>query len=124
MRLDPHNPMGRVMLSILAFEAVVCGLAIAGMIQVEAMPAATSALLGGGAALLALVAAALLRTPVGYPLGWLAQAVVIALGFATPMMFAVGGMFGLLWVLVFVLGRRIERSKLSTGGGGQGEATR
>jgi hypothetical protein len=116
--------MGRVMLSILAFEAVVCGLAIAGMIQVEAMPVATSALLGAGAALLALVAAALLRTPVGYPLGWLTQVVVIALGLATPMMFAVGGMFGLLWVLVFVLGRRIERSKLSTGGGEQGETTR
>ncbi|MBN9106714.1 MAG: DUF4233 domain-containing protein [Propionibacteriaceae bacterium] len=124
MRLDPQNPMGRVMLSILVFEAVVCGLAIAGMIQVEAMPAVTSALLGGGAAALALLSAGLLRTPVGYPVGWLTQVVVIGLGFATPMMFAVGGMFGLLWVLVFVLGRRIERSRLSTGGGGEGEATR
>lgn len=124
MRLHPQNPMGRVMLSILVFEAVVCGLAIAGMIQVEAMPAGTSVLLGGGAALLALAASALLRTPVGYPLGWLTQVVVIVLGVATPMMFAVGGMFGLLWVLVFVLGRRIERSRLSTGGGGEGEPTR
>lgn len=124
MRLHPQNPMGRVMLSILVFEAVVCGLAIAGMIQVEAMPVLTSSLLGGGAALLALVAAGLLRTPLGYPLGWLAQLVVIALGFATSMMFVVGGMFGLLWLLVFVLGRRIERSRLSTGGGGTGEGTR
>ena len=124
MRLHPENPMGRVLLSILVFEAVVCGLAVAGMIQVEAMPALTSALLGGGAALLALAAAALLRTPVGYPRGGLTQLVVIALGFATPMMFVVGGMFGLLWVLVFVLGRRIERSKLSTGSGGPGEGTR
>jgi len=124
VRLDPQNPMARVMLSILAFEAVVCGLAIAGLIQVEAMPVATSALLGGGAALLAVAAAALLRTPVGYPLGWLTQVVVIALGFATPMMFVVGGMFGLLWVLVFILGRRIQRSGLSTGAGGPGESTR
>jgi hypothetical protein len=116
--------MGRVTLSILVFEAVVCGLAIAGMIQVEGMPVVTSSLLGGGAALLALVAAALLRTPVGYPLGWLTQLVVIALGLATSMMFVVGGMFALLWLLVFVLGRRIERSKLSTGGGGPGEGTR
>lgn len=124
MRLHPENPMARVMVSILAFEAIVCGLAVAGLIQVEAMPVVTAAVLGGGAALLAVVAAALLRTPVGYPLGWLTQVVVIALGFATPMMFVVGGMFGLLWVLVFVLGRRIERSRLSTGGGGPGEGTR
>ena len=124
MRLHPQNPMGRVLRSILIFEAVVCGLAIAGMIQVEALPAVPSALLGGGAALLALLATALLRTPVGYPLAWLTQPVVIALGFATAMMFAVGAMFGLLWLLVFVLGRRIERSKLSTGGGGEGAADR
>ena len=124
MRLHPQNPMGRVALSILAFEALVCGLAIAGLIQIEAMPVGTSALLGGGSALLAAIAAALLRTPVGYPLGWLTQVVVIALGFATPMMFLVGGMFALLWVVVLVLGRRIERSALSTGAGGQGDGTR
>ena len=124
MRLHPQNPMARVMLSILIFEAIVCGLAVAGMIQVEAMPAAKSALLGGGGALLALVAAGLLRTPVGYPLGWLTQVVVVALGLATPMMFVVGGMFGLLWVVVFILGRRIQASALSTGAGEQGDGTR
>ena len=37
MGLDRTNPMGRVMLSILAFEAIVFGLAIAGMIQVDAV---------------------------------------------------------------------------------------
>ena len=37
MRLDPTNPMGRVMLSILAFEAIMFGLAIAGMIQVSSI---------------------------------------------------------------------------------------
>ncbi|MFT4110230.1 MAG: DUF4233 domain-containing protein [Propionicimonas sp.] len=100
--------MGRVMLSILAFEAIVFGLAIAGMIQVSDVAVTTAFLLGAGAAVLALLAAALLRTRVGYPLGWLTQAVAIGLGLATPMMFAVGGMFALLWVVCFVLGRRIE----------------
>ncbi|MGC3992883.1 MAG: DUF4233 domain-containing protein [Propionicimonas sp.] len=100
--------MGRVMLSILAFEAIVFGLAIAGMIQVSDVPVTTAFLLGAGAAVLALLAAAMLRTPAGYPLGWLTQVVAIALGLATPMMFAVGGMFALLWVVCFVLGRRIE----------------
>lgn len=108
MRLARTNPMGRVMLSILAFEAIVFGLAIAGMIQVSDVPLPVAFGLGLGAATLALVAAGLLRGPAGYPLAWLTQLVGIGLGFATEMMFAVGGMFALLWVVCFILGRRIE----------------
>ena len=108
MRLAASNPMGRAMLSILAFEAIVFGLAIPGMIQVSDVSVGTAFALGLGAAALAVLAAALLRRPPGYPLGWLTQLVAIALGLATPMMFAVGGMFTLLWVVCFVLGRRIE----------------
>ena len=108
MSLATGNPMGRVMLSILGFEAVVFGLAIAGMIQVSDVPVTTAFVLGLGAAVLALLAAALLRRPPGYPLGWLTQVVAVGLGLATPMMFAVGGMFALLWVVCFILGRRIE----------------
>jgi hypothetical protein len=100
--------MSRVMLSILGFEAVVFGLAIAGMIQISDVPLTTAFVLGLGAMVLALLAAALLRRPPGYALGWLTQVVAVALGLATPMMFAVGGMFALLWVVCFVLGRRIE----------------
>jgi hypothetical protein len=100
--------MGRVMLSILVFEVIVFGLAIAGMIQVSSVTVPVAFGIGAAACLLAIVAAGLLRRPVGYPLGWLTQVVAIALGLATPMMFAVGGMFALLWVVCFVLGRRIE----------------
>ncbi len=107
MRLAPTNPMGRAMLSILGFEVIVFGLAIPGMIQVSEVSVGMAFALGGAAAVLAIIAAALLRRPIGYPLGWLTQLVAIALGFATPMMFAVGGMFALLWVVCFVLGRRI-----------------
>ncbi|HQY98470.1 MAG TPA: DUF4233 domain-containing protein [Propionicimonas sp.] len=110
MGLDPTNPMGRVMVSILAFEAIVFGLAIAGMIQVSTWSVTTAFAIGLGAAALAVLAAALLRRPVGYPLGWLTQVVAIAMGFATEMMFAVGGMFALLWVVCFILGRRIEKA--------------
>ena len=108
MSLAPTNPMGRVMVSILVFEAIIFGLAIAGMIQVSALSVPLSFGLGGGAAALAIVAARLLRRPGGYLLGWLTQLVAVGLGFATPMMFAVGGIFVLLWVVCFVLGRRIE----------------
>lgn len=108
MRLDPTNPMGKVMLSILAFEAVIFALVIAGLIQVEGwlLPAAFGLGLGGAA--LALLALALLRRPPGYPLGWLVQVVAVGMGFATAMMFALGGAFALLWVTCFILGRRIE----------------
>lgn len=108
MRLAATNPMGRVMLSILAFEAIIFGLAIAGMIQISALPMPLSFGLGLGAAALAVVAAGLLRHPVGYPLGWLTQLVAVGMGLATEMMFWVGGMFALLWVVCFALGRRIE----------------
>jgi len=107
VRLAPTNPMGRVMLSVLIFEVIVFGLAIPGMIQVSGLPVGLSFGLGAGAAVLAIMAAGLLRRPAGYPLGWLTQLVAIGLGFATPMMFWVGGLFALLWVVCFALGRRI-----------------
>jgi hypothetical protein len=100
--------MGRVMMSILIFEAIIFGLAIAGMIQVSSLAVPLSFGLGLGAAALAIVASGLLRRPGGYWLGWLTQVVAIALGFATTMMFWVGGMFVLLWLVCFALGRRIE----------------
>jgi len=106
--LAPTNPMGRVMMSILIFEAIIFGLAIAGMIQVSSLEVPLSFGLGLGAAALAIVASGLLRRPGGYWLGWLTQVVAIALGFATTMMFWVGGMFVLLWLVCFALGRRIE----------------
>jgi hypothetical protein len=108
VKLAPTNPMGRVMLSILVFEAIIFGLAIAGMIQVSTLSVPLSFGLGFGAAALAIVAAGMLRRPGGYLLGWITQVVAIALGFATSMMFWVGGMFVLLWVVCFALGRRIE----------------
>jgi hypothetical protein len=71
-------------------------------------PPAVAALAAGGAAVLALATAALLRKPIGYVLGWITQVAAIALGLLTPAMFLVGGMFAGLWVLTFVLGRRLE----------------
>ncbi|WP_347347690.1 DUF4233 domain-containing protein [Nigerium sp.] len=109
MTLRPGNPMTRVLATVLVFEAVVFALAIAGMVQVSAVPTGTAAALGGGAALLALVAAATLRRgAVGFALGWLAQASGVALGAATSWMYVMGGVFALLWVATFVLGRRLD----------------
>ena len=111
MRLSPGNPMGRVLLALLIFEAVVIGLAVPGMVVVDGVPLQTAGLAAGGVALIALVAAGTLRHAVGYPLGWLTQAAGIALGVLTPGMYGMGAVFALLWVATRVLGRRLDAAR-------------
>ena len=108
LALTPRNPMRVVLLSVLFFEVVVFALAIPVMILVSHVDALPAALSGSGAALLALVGAGLLRKPIGYPVGWVAQLAGLLLGLLTPAMFVVGGMFAALWVVSFVLGRRLD----------------
>lgn len=115
MNLSPRNPMRVVLLAILLFEVIAFGLAVPVMILLSGVPGLTAGLLGGGAALLALVAAGLMRRPAGYPLGWLTQLVGVALGLLTPAMYVVGAMFLALWVLSFVLGRRLDEQGATRG---------
>lgn len=114
MTLTPRNPMRVVLLSILLFEVVVFGLAIPVMMLVAGVPALYAAISGGGAALLALVAAGLFRRPVGYLVGWTAQPVGVLLGFLTAPMFFVGAMFLSLWVITFILGKRLDGRATAT----------
>lgn len=111
MTLPPDNPMRVVLLAVLIFEVIVFGLSVPVMIFVSNVSGSLAGLAGGGAALLALVAAGLMRRPTGYYVGWLTQLVGIALGFLTAGMFVVGVMFAGLWVLTFVLGKRLERNR-------------
>jgi hypothetical protein len=106
--LDAGNPMRVVLMTVLIFEVIVYGLAIPVMILVSDVPAAAAAGFGGAAALLALVAAGLLRSSFGYILGWLAQLGGLALGLLTTSMFLVGGILAGVWVLAFVLGKRLD----------------
>jgi MYXO-CTERM domain-containing protein len=108
MILTPGNPMRVVLLSILLFEVVVYGLAIPVMMRVSDVPPGYAIGIGGGAALLALVAAGLLRRPAGYLVGWVTQPVGVALGFLTTPMFFIGAMFLGLWLVSFILGRRLD----------------
>ncbi len=108
LTLSPKNPMRVVLLSVLLFEVIVFALAIPVMILVSHTAALPAALSGSGSALLALLAAGLLRKPAGYPLGWAAQLAGILLGILTPAMFVVGGMFAALWTVSFVLGKRLD----------------
>lgn len=115
MRLGAGNPMVRVLMVTLIFEAIVFALSIAGMVQISRLDTGLSVALGGAAALLALLAAGTMRRPIGFPLGWLTQAVGVCLGFATQWMFVMGGIFALLWVVSFVLGRRLDRLAAARG---------
>jgi hypothetical protein len=83
------------------------------MILISNVSGAVAAGFAGGAALLALVAAALLRSPVGYVLGWLSQLAGVALGLLTTSMFFVGTLLAAVWVLAFVLGKRLD-SRIET----------
>jgi hypothetical protein len=106
--LSPGNPMRVVLLSVLIFEVIVFGLAIPVMILIGNVAPGAAGGFGGGAAALALLAAGALRRPVGYYLGWVTQVVGIALGFLTSTMFIVGVMFAAIWVISFVLGKRLD----------------
>lgn len=111
MKLVSTNPMTKVLMAILAFQALCCGLAIPGMIQIGNVPVGPAFAFGGVAALLSLVAAGTLRRDFGWILAWVAQVAGIALGFAVELMFFVGGMFALLFVMTFVLGKRLEAAR-------------
>lgn len=111
MRLPAANPMNRALVANLAFEAVVFALAIPGMIQVGDAGVGEAFAVGGVAIACAIVAAARSRTAWGWWLGWLTQVVAVGMGFVSPWMFGVGGLFAGLHVLIYVLGRRIETAR-------------
>lgn len=107
--LSHDNPMGMPLMTVLVFEAIVLGLTIPGMIQVEDLPWQVAVAAGGAGAIVALAGAVLLRRgAVGYLVGWVAQVWVVVIGGLVPMMFLVGGIFAMIWTMSFVLGRRLE----------------
>ena len=114
--LSAGNPMRVVLMTVLIFEMVVFGLAIPVMIFVSNAPAAAAAGFGSAAAVLALVAAGLLRSRIGYLLGWLTQLAGLALGLLTASMFIVGALLTAVWVLAFGLGKRLD-SQIETSPG-------
>ncbi len=108
MKLTSDNPMRPALVSVLVFEIVVFWLAYFGMIRVEGVSAVTATISVGAATVLAVAAVAGLRQGWGYPLGWATQLVAVGLGILTPWMFAMGGVFALIWGMSFLLGWRLE----------------
>lgn len=110
--LQPGNPMAKVLMATLIFEAITIGLAVPVMVMVSGVSPPIAALGGGGAAVLALAAAGTIRRPhVGYPLGWATQLAALALSFLTIGMLIMGAVFATLWTVSFILGRRLEAQR-------------
>ncbi|MEV6287382.1 DUF4233 domain-containing protein [Kribbella sp. NPDC051770] len=96
---------------VLGFESIVLMLSTIVMISVADVSTGTALGVCLGLALLAIVAAGLLRTKVGYALGWVVQLGAVGLGFVVPVMFVLGLAFAAFWVMAIVLGRRIDEAK-------------
>ena len=100
--------MTKVVVSFLAFEVIVFGLTIPGMILVSGISVAMSVVLGCIGMVASILCAVGVPRTWGYLLAWALQIFGILLGLATPMMYAVGIVFAAIWVSIIVLGRRID----------------
>ncbi|QQY14415.1 DUF4233 domain-containing protein [Cutibacterium avidum] len=108
LTLPAGNPMTKVVVSFLAFEVIVFGLTIPGMILVSGISVAMSVVLGCIGMVASILCAVGVPRTWGYLLSWALQIFGILLGLATPMMYAVGIVFAAIWVSIIVLGRRID----------------
>ncbi|MEV8372900.1 DUF4233 domain-containing protein [Kribbella sp. NPDC056861] len=96
---------------VLGFEFLILALVTPVMISVADVKPSTALPLCLGLAVLALVAAGLLRNQLGYILGSVIQVAAVGLGFVVPVMFVLGLAFAAFWVASIVLGRRIDEAK-------------
>ena len=101
--------MRRLCSTVLIFEVVVIGLAIPVAITIAHARPAVAGVAGGVLAAAALVIAGLVGRPgQGWALvaGTVLQVAVIATGVVVPAMYALGVIFGALWLMAIWLARR------------------
>lgn len=109
---EATKPIRRSMCAaILSLEAIALGLTTPVLIAVADVDVAPALVIGLGLTVLCILTAGMLRHPWAYSLGWAIQVAAVALGVVVPAMFALGGVFALLWGMADVLGRRIERER-------------
>ncbi len=93
----------------LALEAVV--VLFAGLVAYGLRLVTPAAIVVAGTtlALLCVLAVGLLRRHrAGYVLGWLVQGLLLAAGVLVPMMFAIGGVFTVLWLASLRIGAQLD----------------
>jgi hypothetical protein len=94
----------RLTSSVLAMEVVVFWLAIIVAIIQEHVSVAAALAVGGALAVGCIVIAGMIRRPWAYIAGGVLQVLAIACGFVVPVMFVVGGVFAVLWVISVRMG--------------------
>ena len=99
---------GSVLAALLVMEAIVIALAVPVAITIYDRDVTVATSVGLGLAVFAVVVSGLQRRPYGVALGWVVQALAIALGLFVPVMAVLGGIFALLWWLVLWLNRKVE----------------
>jgi hypothetical protein len=103
--------MRRLCATVLIFEVVVIGLAIPVAITIDHASPVQAGVTGGVLAAAALVIAGLVGRPgQGWAVagGTVLQVAVIATGVVVPVMYALGVIFGALWLTAIWLGRRYQ----------------
>ncbi|GAA1767258.1 DUF4233 domain-containing protein [Nonomuraea bangladeshensis] len=100
--------MRRLGASVLGMEAIVAGLITPVAIVIGKVEPALAVTVGIGLAVLCVVAAGLLKKPVGYLLGSVVQVLAIASGFLVTSMFFLGAIFAALWITAIMVARRVE----------------
>lgn len=97
--------------TVLASEALVVVFAALVAYGLRLAEPGAIALVAGGLALSAVLAAGLLRSAAGYVLGTAVQVWLVATGLVVPAMYVLGGLFAVLWVVGLRLGARIDRER-------------
>lgn len=114
----------RMLATVLASQSLVIFLGALvgrGTALAEGTGDATARLWAGCAlGVLAIVAAGLMRGPLGLPLGWLVQLLTWASAVVVPAMIGVGLVFTGLWVLCLVKGPQVDAMTAARESGGTG----
>ncbi|KQY44612.1 DUF4233 domain-containing protein [Cellulomonas sp. Root137] len=97
--------------TILILEAVLVFFATLVAYGLRLAPASTIWWVGGSLSVVLVLLSGLVSRPGGYLAGSIVQVFVLAGGFVIPMMFAVGAIFVVLWVVALRLGGKIDRER-------------
>lgn len=92
-------------------EAFVVGFAMLVAKDLSSHSAIPASVLGLGIAILAILAAALLRHRAGWLLGWVVQVLVVAAGFVVSTMYFLGALFAVLFGAAIILGKKGEAAR-------------
>ena len=93
---------------VLVGESLVAGFATLVAKDLADVPRSQALGAGVALALLCLVAAGLLRSRLGYLLGWVVQLLLLVSALWVPLMLFVGLCFAVLWVVALVQGSRAD----------------